>query len=466
MRFARPDLGRTWPSVPAGSASTIPVGITARSPGAMVTGCAGRDRGKEVEAGGKRTLVRRQRQIRAVRQAHDPDLERRHREPLASTAAIRATSARATSSFDCDGQDSTPWAVTTCTLLRSPPMMPVAGDTSLATIQSHPLRVELLLGIGDDVLGLGGKPDHQLRPLAVLRWATVARMSGFSTSASAGVAPLAFLIFSRPQLGGAPVRDGGGEDRAVGRQRCFDRGQHLARGLDLHHPHARRIGQIDRPRDQHRLGARGCGCGGDGVALLAGGTVGDVAHRIDRLVGRAGGHQHALALERLFAPAAEQALRPQRRSRAAPPCGRCRLRRFPPFRRHSARRATPSAASCATLRRVAAMAPHARIHRGRDQHRPVGREQHGGGKVIGMAARHLRHQIGGRRRDDDHIRFARQPDVADSNSLAGSNRSVNTRSPLSAPAASGVTNSCAAAVRMQRTEAPRSLSRRMRSSDL
>ena len=30
-----------------------------------------------------------------------------------------------------------------------------------------------------------------------------------------------------------------------------------------------------------------------------------------------------------------------------------------------------------------------------------------------MAARHLRHQVGGRRRDDDQVRLAREPDVAD-----------------------------------------------------
>ena len=42
---------------------------------------------------------------------------------------MRVTSARATSSFDCGGQDSTPRAVTRCTVLRSPPMAPPSAET-------------------------------------------------------------------------------------------------------------------------------------------------------------------------------------------------------------------------------------------------------------------------------------------------------------------------------------------------
>ena len=57
--------------------------------------------------------------------------------------------------------------------------------------------------------------------------------------------------------------------------------------------------------------------------------------------------------------------------------------------------------------------PHLRVHRRRDQDRLVGREQHGGGEIVGMAARHLGDQVGGRRRDDDEIGVARQADMAD-----------------------------------------------------
>ena len=101
------------------------------------------------------------------------------------------------------------------------------------------------------------------------------------------------------------------------------------------------------------------------------------------------------------------------------------------------------------LRAVAArggMLPHLRVHRRRHQHRLVGREQHGRGEVVGEAAGHLRHQVGGRRRDDDEVGLARQPDVADIELGLRSNRSVKTWSPASAPTDSGVTNSCAARV--------------------
>ena len=108
--------------------------------------------------------------------------------------------------------------------------------------------------------------------------------------------------------------------------------------------------------------------------------------------------------------------------------------------------ATPSAASWARLRRVAALRPHARVHRRREQHRLVGREQHRGGEIVGVAARHLGHQVGGRGRDDDQVGVARQADVADVElarrvEQVGEDALAGERA-----AASGVTNCCAAAV--------------------
>ena len=57
--------------------------------------------------------------------------------------------------------------------------------------------------------------------------------------------------------------------------------------------------------------------------------------------------------------------------------------------------------------------PHVRVHRRSEQDRFVGREQHGGREIVGMAAGHFRDQIRGRRRDDDQIGVARQADMAD-----------------------------------------------------
>ena len=59
------------------------------------------------------------------------------------------------------------------------------------------------------------------------------------------------------------------------------------------------------------------------------------------------------------------------------------------------------------------MLPHAHIHGGRDEHRLVGGEQHGGGEIVGEAMRHLGEEVGGRRRDDDQVGLARQADMAD-----------------------------------------------------
>src|SRR6185437_14309589 len=97
------------------------------------------------EAGGQRALIGRQRKIPAVRQAHDADVDGAAHD--ASAAAMPAISMAATSSFDCGGQGSMPRVVTSWIVLRSPPMMPVCGETSLARIQSQPLLASLALAL-------------------------------------------------------------------------------------------------------------------------------------------------------------------------------------------------------------------------------------------------------------------------------------------------------------------------------
>ena len=63
------------------------------------------------------------------------------------------------------------------------------------------------------------------------------------------------------------------------------------------------------------------------------------------------------------------------------------------------------------LRRL--VRPHVRVHRRRKQNFCAGGQQHRGGEIVGVTAGHLGHQVGGGRRDDDQIGFAREPDVAD-----------------------------------------------------
>ncbi len=57
--------------------------------------------------------------------------------------------------------------------------------------------------------------------------------------------------------------------------------------------------------------------------------------------------------------------------------------------------------------------PHGRVHGRRDQNRHFPRQQHGAGEIVGEAVRHLGHQVGGSGRDDDQVRLAGEPDMAD-----------------------------------------------------
>ena len=59
------------------------------------------------------------------------------------------------------------------------------------------------------------------------------------------------------------------------------------------------------------------------------------------------------------------------------------------------------------------MRPHARVHGRGDQYGLVGRQQHGGGEIVGVAAGHPRDEVGSSRRDDDEVGITGEADVAD-----------------------------------------------------
>ena len=152
-------------------------------------------------------------------------------------------------------------------------------------------------------------------------------------------------------------------------------------------------------------------CRGDGVALLAGGAVGDIAHRIDRLVRRTGGDQHA--------PAGKRARRSellfhrrdnlQRLGHAAKPA-------FAGLRHLAFIGAGESDAIGDELGEIALrclVGPHQRVHGGSQQDFSARRQQDRGGKIVGMAVRHLRHQVGGGRRNHHKIAFAGETDMTD-----------------------------------------------------
>src|SRR5579883_708236 len=161
------------------------------------------DGGQQVGAGRGRGRIVRQRQTLTVRQADDldGDVFGAHSAASAGRGRVRCSamapaSCMATRSFDRVGQSCTPSAVIRCTVLRSPPNVPVAGETSLATIQSQPLRVRFSIALATRFSVSAAKPTTSVGRFGP-RPESVARMSGLGVSSSAGgAAPGCFLILA------------------------------------------------------------------------------------------------------------------------------------------------------------------------------------------------------------------------------------------------------------------------------
>ena len=144
------------------------------------------------------------------------------------------------------------------------------------------------------------------------------------------------------------------------------------------------------------------------MALLAGGMVGEIAHRIDRLARRAAGDEGTLAGEALIG--------------REEPCdrgedlGRLGHAAKPDLAAGQLAGAGADAQDAARGegREVGLgcrVGPHLRVHRRGDQHRFVRGEKRRRGEVVGHARRHPGDQVGGRRRNDDQVGFAREADV-------------------------------------------------------
>ena len=250
---------------------------------------------EQIEAGRLRAVIFRQRQIGAMRQPDHLHLDRIHLD--FSSAA------------DDAGDQVLRHLILT---LRRPGFYTGSGDEmhriAVAAeyaglgrdiIGHDPVAAfgrELFPRMGDDLIGFRRKADHQRRPLAAElgdRGEDVGIFRQRQRRRLAGFLDLLALHLRHP-----PVGDGRSEDRDVGRQRLFHRGQHLLRRFHSDDAHAGGIGQRHRPAHQHDLGARGSGGSSDRMALLAGGAVADIAHRIDRLMRRTRGDDHALAGQR------------------------------------------------------------------------------------------------------------------------------------------------------------------------
>ena len=205
----------------------------------------------------------------------------------------------------------------------------IVGDDPVAA-----LAREFGLGVVDQMLGLGGKADHQRRPpvpqfrdrrkdIGIFHQLQRRHAARKSSSASA-----------RPHWRRASRRRRRRRSRCPPAARlppgaaCRARIRHASPSTPAG------IVEIDRAGDQGDVRAGRLRRRGNGKTLFAGGAVGDVAHRIDRLVRRARGDQHALARERARLRRAQQALGGGRYFQSAPPSGRRRPRRLRPSRRH------------------------------------------------------------------------------------------------------------------------------------
>ena len=110
---------------------------------------------------------------------------------------------------------------------------------------------ELRLGVGDDMIGLGGKTDDKART-AGLAMGDGGQNIGIFHQLD-GRRPAVLLDLVLTHLLRTPVGDGGGEHGDIGRQRLLDRRQHLPRGFNMNHRNAGRIRQVHGAADQHDL---------------------------------------------------------------------------------------------------------------------------------------------------------------------------------------------------------------------
>ena len=148
----------------------------------------------------------------------------------------------------------------------------------------------------DHLLGFGGEADHQARALRT-RLGKPGQDVGVGGQRKAGGTFVSLLQLLVGRSGDLPIGNGSGADRNVAWQAVEAGRQHLLGRAYVLHAYALRVRQAGRPRDQ--CGVRpqvGQGLG-DCVALLARRAIGDVAHRVDRLMGGAAGYQGTQAFQ-------------------------------------------------------------------------------------------------------------------------------------------------------------------------
>src|SRR6185295_16830822 len=212
-----------------------------------------------------------------VLQAANLDLDFRNIAPGHSAAArlaincsaARSRIFRATSVLLISGQLSTPPLVRTCTVLRSPPMTPLAGDTSLATIQSAPFDFNFFLAYASTSCVSAAKP-MTIGGRFFVSCAIVLRMSGFSVRVRAGGPPADDFLILLALGAVTPVGDRSCKYCDIGGQCRLHGFKHFRGGDDTDNADADAAGicKRDGSRDECHAGAEAGGSDSEFLPLL------------------------------------------------------------------------------------------------------------------------------------------------------------------------------------------------------
>ena len=327
-----------------------------------------------------------------------------------NAAAMRATSARATSSLDCGGQSSTRVggdemngvAVAAHDAGRR---RNIVGDDPVAALAG-----ELRLGVGDDVVGLGRKAYDQPRPAGLAMrdgGEDVGVLHEFDGRRPAMLLDLAAaLICCGRQSATAAAKT------ATSAGSAFSTAASISRAVSTC--------TTDTPGGSGRLTGPLTSITSAPAAAAAAAMAWPCLPD-ERLASTRTGSSGSLVgpdVTRTRLPASRPSLRSSASAAAAISSGSA-MRPMPASPR-SAISPAFGPMNCnavrAQLRQIALRRlrrPHMRVHRRREQDRLVGRKQHRGRQIVRLPGCHFGDQIRGRRRDDDQIGLARHADMAD-----------------------------------------------------
>ena len=210
-----------------------------------------------------------------------------------------------------------------------------------------------------------------------------------------GDGKVAFLLFDLVvgHGGGAVVRHGGSHDEHIGGVKAAGhRLVHLPGG-----GHRHISGKLDRRQrglsvDQGHFGAPHGGGAGKGVAHLAGGVVGQVAHRVQCLLRGAGGHRNAHPCQILRAGDGVQDVLDQYFLLGQAPAAHILAGQHTAFRGDDSK-AVPLQRGKVILRD--GVFQHAGVHGGGHQLGALSSQHHGGKHIVRNAVRHFGNDIGG-----------------------------------------------------------------------